>query len=360
VLTDRQSLKWLQAIKNPTGRLTRCAIFLQQHDFDIRYRRGILNQVADALFRQPPAAEDETAPEDLLTLEDAPGCTWYTKMRREVEKNPAAHPDYCIRDERLHRHFWDMADSTEPELSDPKPARAAVLRECHDAPTAGHLGIAKTTARLVLRYYWPGMFREAAQYVRSCPSCQRYKTPQQQPSDKMYPTPNRQTWETVSTDLLGPLPRSSRGNCYVLVLENLLASRRGKPTIIAGDLNGRYPAFGGEEEDARDRQIIDLVGAANLLVENDRESIPTFETANEKSWIDITLSRDARMEGWVVREEETLSEHRSISFSVDIGEMGNDQPKERKKIHDGAPGRLAAVQRRRHQRERSDLRRRHG
>jgi hypothetical protein len=66
------------------------------------------------------------------------------------------------------------------------------------------------------------------------------------------------------------------------------------------------------------------------------------------------------MEGWVVREEETLSEHRSISFSVDIGEMGNDQPKERKKIHDGAPGRLAAVQRRRHQRERSDLRRRHG
>jgi hypothetical protein len=68
------------------------------------------------------------------------------------------------------------------------------------------------------------------------------------------------------------------------------------------------------------------------VVENDRESTSTFETANEKSWIDITLSRDARMEGWAVREEETLSEHRSISFSVDIGEMGNDQPKERKKI----------------------------
>jgi hypothetical protein len=116
------------------------------------------------------------------------------------------------------------------------------------------------------------------------------------------------------------------------VLENLLASRRGKPTIIAGDLNGRHPAFGGEDEDVRGRQIIDLVEAANLVVENDRDSIPTFETANGRSWIDITLSRDARVEGWAVREEETLSDHRSISFSVDSGEMGNDQPKEMKRI----------------------------
>ncbi|KAH0815061.1 hypothetical protein GEV33_007730 [Tenebrio molitor] len=64
------------------------------------------------------------------------------------------------------------------------------------------------------------MFREAAQYVRKCPSCQRYKTPQQQPPGKMYPTPNRQPWETVSTDLVGPLPRSSRGNCYVVVMQD--------------------------------------------------------------------------------------------------------------------------------------------
>jgi transposase InsO family protein len=226
VLTDHQSLKWLRAIKDPTGRLARWAIFLQQHDFDIRYRKGVLNRVADTLSRQPAATEDETTPEDLFALEDAPGCNWYNRMRQEVEKDPTAHPDYCIRNERLHRHFWDMSDSTELELSDPwklcvpKPARAAVLRECHDNPTAGHLGIAKTTARLALRYYWPGMFREAAQYVRNCPSCQRYKTPQQQPPGKMYPTPNRQPWETVSTDLVGPLPRSSRGNCYVVVMQD--------------------------------------------------------------------------------------------------------------------------------------------
>jgi hypothetical protein len=169
--------------------------------------------------------KDETAPEDLLASEYTSGCAWYTNMRQEVEKNPAAYPGYCIQGDRLHRHSGDRTDSAGPELSDswklcvPKPARAAVLRECHN-PTAGHLGIAKTTARIVLRYYWPGMSREAAQYVRNCPSCQRYKTPQQQPPGRMYPTPNRQPWETVGTDLVGPLPRSSRGNCDVAVMQD--------------------------------------------------------------------------------------------------------------------------------------------
>ncbi|CAH1381951.1 unnamed protein product, partial [Tenebrio molitor] len=66
-------------------------------------------------------------------------------------------------------------------------------------------------------------------------------------------------------NVYAPPKRSLEGT--LAVLENLLASRRGKPTIIAGDLNGRHPAFGGEEEDVRGRQIINLVGAPNLVVE---------------------------------------------------------------------------------------------
>jgi hypothetical protein len=114
------------------------------------------------------------------------------------------------------------------------------------------------------------------------------------------------------------------------VLEDLLASRRGQPTIIARDYNGKHPAFGGEEDDGKGRQIIDLVGAANLVVENDRESIPTFETANGRSWIDLTFSRNATVEGWVVREDVTLSDHRAISFRVDTGET--DRERENKEI----------------------------
>lgn len=115
---------------------------------------------------------------------------------------------------------------TEPEMADPwklcvpKHTRHAVLQENHDLPTAGHLGIAKTTARIVQRYYWPGMFRDIARYVRGCLSCQQYKSSQQQTPGKMQPSKNRQPWETVSTDLVGPLPRSSKGNSYVVVFQD--------------------------------------------------------------------------------------------------------------------------------------------
>jgi len=44
-----------------------------------------------------------------------------------------------------------------------------------DAPTAGHMGIAKTIARIAEFYYWPGMFRDIANYVRTCKNCQTHK-----------------------------------------------------------------------------------------------------------------------------------------------------------------------------------------
>jgi hypothetical protein len=71
--------------------------------------------------------------------------------------------------------------------------------------------------------------------------------------------------------------------------------------------------------------VIDLVGAANLVVENDPDSLPTFETANGRSWIDVTFSRDATVEDWEVREEETLSDHRGISFSITTEEERTDR-----------------------------------
>jgi len=53
VITDHLALKWLNSIDNPTGRIARWALELQQYQFDVTYRRGSQNIVADALSRQP-------------------------------------------------------------------------------------------------------------------------------------------------------------------------------------------------------------------------------------------------------------------------------------------------------------------
>lgn len=64
-----------------------------------------------------------------------------------------------------------MSDSSELELSNqwkiwvPKKVKPTILSPGHDDNTAGHLSIAKTTARLILKYYWPGKFTDIAAYV---------------------------------------------------------------------------------------------------------------------------------------------------------------------------------------------------
>ena len=61
VVTDHSALRWLCNLKEPTGRLARWALQLQQWDFDIVHRRWTLHQVPDALSRAQEPDEVEIA-----------------------------------------------------------------------------------------------------------------------------------------------------------------------------------------------------------------------------------------------------------------------------------------------------------
>ena len=53
VLTDHRPLEWLMSKAEPSGRLERWAIKLQEYDIKIGYRAGKSNQNADCLSRTP-------------------------------------------------------------------------------------------------------------------------------------------------------------------------------------------------------------------------------------------------------------------------------------------------------------------
>lgn len=94
-----------------------------------------------------------------------------------------------------------------------------IMRNNHDLPTAGHQGIAKTAARVALKFYWPGMFRDA-KYARKCRVCQRYKAATQAQPGLNHAPKIKGPWETISLDIVGPLPRSTHGHCYILVAQD--------------------------------------------------------------------------------------------------------------------------------------------
>jgi len=224
VITDHASLRWLLNLKDPSGRLARWVLRLQPYNFEIEYRKGKLNTLADALSRSP--VESALAIGELDVANTTQDDEWYSRKFQRVQANPDGHPDWKVEDGRL---FYFRKDFLKEELHDPSDdwklvvpwsLRRQVLQECHDRDQSGHLGIAKTHWRVARLYYWPGMYQDIVRYIHQCDVCQRVKPQNTAPKGEIFPRYLKAPWDIVSTDIMGPFPRSSKGNLYLLVFQD--------------------------------------------------------------------------------------------------------------------------------------------
>ena len=74
VVSDHSALQYLLSMPSPKGRLARWLISIQQYNFKIVHRRGVLNTDADALSRPPvpqPSPDSITAPSVNVTTRSA-------------------------------------------------------------------------------------------------------------------------------------------------------------------------------------------------------------------------------------------------------------------------------------------------
>lgn len=232
VVTDHYSLKWLQHLKDPLGRLARWSVRLQQFDFSVTHRRGKDMVVPDMLSRSVPLINlvdvQKANPRDpVATVPDNSAShsdKWWKKMVEAVANTPLKFPTWRLTNGQLYKYVKQDYPALTPhgecwKLVVPKKERIATLRSAHDSPLAGHMGVYKTYARLAEKYYWPKMRSDVASFVRRCSLCMAHKPDHRTPKDMMvsHAKPSR-PWEMVSTDLMGPLPRSLKGMTYILVV----------------------------------------------------------------------------------------------------------------------------------------------
>lgn len=96
----------------------------------------------------------------------------------------------------------------------------AILYNMHAAETAGHFAFEGTYQRTIARYYWPEMGIDIRNYINSCQTCQKFTGRKRK--EPLHPIKIGQPFERVGIDLVGPLPETSRGNRYIVVVTEYL------------------------------------------------------------------------------------------------------------------------------------------
>ncbi|KAJ0585747.1 putative nucleotidyltransferase, Ribonuclease H [Helianthus annuus] len=200
VFTDQRSLRHLltQVIQTPEQH--KWASKLIGYDFEIYYKPGKENHVADALSRV-------TDPQ-LLTL-SAPYFPWLHELRdyytttkegrdmiRQIAESPDQHPNQQLHDGLIYRDA-KLFIPIIPSL------RLKLLHEFHSSKVGGHSD-------------------EVTQYINNCKVCQQTKYSTQKPYGLLQPLPiPNQVWEEISMDFITNLPPSNGKTAIWVIVDRL-------------------------------------------------------------------------------------------------------------------------------------------
>lgn len=99
-------------------------------------------------------------------------------------------------------------------------------------------------------------------------------------------------------------------------------SREGLDLLIGCDANSHHLIWGSSNTNERGASLLEYLATTNLEILN-RGSRPTFVTSRRQEVIDLTVGTPGVtqwIKNWRVDDEETLSDHRRISFQAMAGE----------------------------------------
>jgi len=307
VITDHKTLSTFLTQKSFTSqREARWYELVSSFNFNIQYRPGKDNVVADALSRRPDYKEANVVStikidEELIELIRSHTAT--DPDLREYLSQVKTHPHIEIEENLVyntalpHRRLCIPAH---PEL------RQRLIRESHDSKYSGHLGVAKTLAALSHVVFWRHMSRQVKKYVQSCDSCQKNKATNQAPPGLMKPLPvPTSCWTEVSMDFVTKLPRTKAGfDCIITVVDRLSKMMHlipAKDTDTAEDVAQRFIS-----------DIFRLHGLpSSILSDRDSRFIGRFWQALFKD-LDVKLKMSTsfhpQTDGQTERDNRTLEE----------------------------------------------------
>nr|GEY60117.1 Ty3/gypsy retrotransposon protein [Tanacetum cinerariifolium] len=177
------------------------------YDFEVHYKPGKENHVADALSRIEES--------QLLSL-STPIFPWLQELRdyysttpegREFVTRVAQRVD-ALPDHHIHDGLVYIRDRL--FIPDIPSLRLKLLNEFHSTTIGGHSGITATIKRISGSFSWPHLRKDVTRFIHECTICQQTKYSRQKPYGLLQtlPIPN-QVWEEISMDFITNLPHSN-------------------------------------------------------------------------------------------------------------------------------------------------------
>lgn len=199
IKTDQRSLKFLTDQRLFSDEQFKWAVKLIGLDFEIQFKPGVENRVADALSRRDmysaiSLVHSEEAEDWAQEADQDPTLQ---KIKQDLLLNPSSHSGYELKQGVL-RYKGRLV------LSPQSNRIPVILAECHSTVARGHSGIFRTYKRVASFLHWPGMRSDIQKYVSECEVCQRSKYQALSPAGLLQPLPiPNQVWQDISRTLLG-------------------------------------------------------------------------------------------------------------------------------------------------------------
>lgn len=219
IRTDQQSIKYLMEQKTTSVLQQRWISKLLGLDYEIQYKRGAENKVADALSRRDSTVEEFQAitvvnpkwlEEVIHSYHSDSVCQ---KILAAKAIDPTSYGEYSLIGDVL-RYNSRVYVGTNSDL------RNQIIHNLHSTAIGGHSGNQATYQRIRALFYWPGLKSHVIAFVQNCETCQMTKSENTRYPGLLQPlTVPDQAWTHLSMDFIEGLPKSDGKNVILVVID---------------------------------------------------------------------------------------------------------------------------------------------
>jgi transposase InsO family protein len=245
IYTDHKALEYFMSSKALTARQARWSETLSQFFFQIMYRPGKKNELADALSRREQELDSQTVLKEHLRYR--PLLT-PDQLSTEVQEGlyiaflePTTLIDSILRHNRKHPSLdtWRYQAAGDAPgqytledglllyqgrlvVADVDEERRKLIQEAHTQLSTAHPGNTKTIALLTARYHWHGLVADVERFIRNC-ACRASHHARDKTPGLYHPLPvPEHPWQHICMDFKS-FPPDEQGYDYVCVFVDRLS-----------------------------------------------------------------------------------------------------------------------------------------